>query len=65
MFGSLDPALAQREIPQNNKISLFATERSRLSSKQQNGQTSWCGAAPLFRDWRRARFLDLVFGECK
>jgi hypothetical protein len=28
-------------------------------------KTSWCGAAPLFRDWRRARFLDLVFGECK
>ena len=35
------------------QISLFATERSRLSSKQQNGQTSWFGAAPLFRDWRR------------
>src|SRR5260370_38543304 len=45
--------------------SIFATARSRISSKQQNGQTSWLGAAPLFRDWHRARFLDLVFGECK
>jgi len=49
MFASLNQTGSARNTTEQ-QISLFATERSRMSSKQQKGQTSWFGAAPVFRD---------------
>jgi len=51
---------------QNNETTLYFCDRSVsyiIQATERSNELVW--RSPVFRDWRRAQFLDLVFGECK